>query len=69
VGTKPSRRHLKVIVSRMRRIGNSAVPIPFPGLGVIIDIDFIILPGKDGPSLLSLNDMRRIQLGIDVLNG
>jgi hypothetical protein len=38
---KPSHRHLKGIGGRVKSIGNSTLPIPFPGLGVIIDIEFI----------------------------
>jgi hypothetical protein len=46
--------------------GIAPVPIPFPDLNIMIEIDIVLLDG-DTPSLLSLTDLKKNELDIDVL--
>jgi hypothetical protein len=56
---KPSSgQNIKGIGGRRSTMGTAVVPVPFPNLKLILDVEFAIIPGDDTPSLLSLRDMR-----------
>jgi hypothetical protein len=48
-------------------IGAAKVPVPFPGLGLVLEIEFQVLKA-DVPTLLSLRDLKRHELDLRVLS-
>jgi hypothetical protein len=67
---KPSSgQNIKGIGGRRSTMGTAVVPVPFPNLKLILDVEFAIIPGDDTPSLLSLRDMRQNSLGLDISTG
>jgi hypothetical protein len=62
-------RSIKGVGGHVRALGIALVPVPFPKLGVTIDVKFLILSSIDTPTLLSLRDMRENNIGLDILEG
>jgi predicted nucleic acid-binding Zn-ribbon protein len=48
-------------------IGTAQLPVPFPGMDLVIDVDLKIVEGRI-PSLLSLKDMKGNMLDIQILS-
>lgn len=60
---RPPKRDVKGIGGKSMAIGEVTIKIPFPDLGILIDVEFSILDG-DTPSLLYNKDM--IANGLDI---
>lgn len=63
---RPSRvRTIGGIAGGQSVVGSASIPVSFPEIGIVLDVDFAITEG--GPNLLCLAEMKRNRIQLDVL--
>lgn len=66
IDTAKSKQINGIASNKVKAIGSAIVPIPFPGIGITVEVEFFITE-SDTPTLLSLRDMKENALDLRVL--